>query len=72
MHDSARIDYGRVAQQSIVACTYPSEFSRVRDGYGDFLVRVVCECGVSPEIQPQAFTSGMVTLARRCSIQSTH
>ena len=31
-----------------------SHIKRLEDCFGDFLVRVVCECGACREIQPQA------------------
>ena len=45
------------------------------DRFGDFLVRVVCECGACREIQPQALarlagwkmTLGELALRMRCS-----
>jgi hypothetical protein len=31
-----------------------TRIKRLDDGFGDYLVRVVCECGTCRKIQPQA------------------
>jgi len=73
-HSSYCMD-ARISRQHHVPVRVLPHIKRLDDCFGDFLVRVVCECGVCREIQPQALarlvgwtmTLEELALRMRCS-----
>jgi hypothetical protein len=63
------------AYQHYASVRVPPHIKRLDDCFGDFLVRVVCDCGACREIQPQALarlvgwkmTFRELALRMRCS-----